>query len=160
MSASLSNEPYWRHTHLGRVLGLAMERFDQRVLALMAHDVHAPMTLTRLVNRQQVCAAHLHMLRHLPVGGARLTDLARDARMTKQAMAQAVAQCAAWDLIEQRPSDTDQRARHITFTSSGLTWLAVYGAAVAQAEAEFTQQVGNEVATVVALGLEAYATGG
>jgi hypothetical protein len=30
---------------------------------------------------------------------------------------------------------------------------------VAQAEEEFRAQVGNDVATVVALGLEAYATG-
>ncbi len=152
-------DPYWRHTHLGRMLGLAVERFDQRVLALMAHDAHAPMTLTRLADRQQICAAHIHILRHLPVGGARLTDLAREARMTKQAMAQAIAQCVAWGLVEQRNSVSDQRARLITFTPLGLTWLAVYGAAVAQAEAEFRQQVGTEVATVVALGLEAYATG-
>lgn len=152
-------DPYWRHTHLGRLLGLAVERFDQRVLALMAHDAHAPMTLTRLADKRQVCAAHIHILRHLPVGGARLTDLARNAHMTKQAMAQAVSQCAAWGLVEQRTSESDQRARVITFTPLGLTWLTVYGAAVAQAEAEFRQQVGTEVATVVALGLEAYATG-
>lgn len=141
------------------MLGLAVERFDQRVLALMAHDAHAPMTLTRLADRDQICAAHIHILRHLPVGGARLTDLAREARMTKQAMAQGVSQCVSWGLVEQRICESDQRARVITFTPLGLTWLTVYGTAVAQAEAEFRQQVGTEVATVVALGLEAYATG-
>lgn len=153
-------EPYWRHTHLGRMLGLAAERFDQRVLSLMAHDAMAPMTLTRLANRHQVCAAHIHVLRHLPIQGTRLTDLARDARMTKQAMAQAVSHCAAWGLVEQRTAETDLRARHITFTPLGLTWLAVYSNAVSQAEQEFRQQVGTDVATVVALGLEAYAEGG
>lgn len=155
----IHTEPYWRHTHLGRMLGLAAERFDQRVLALMARDAKAPMTLTRLADRQQVCAAHIHILRHLPAEGARLTDLAREASMTKQAMAQAVSQCVAWGLVEQRLSESDRRARRITFTPLGFTWLAVYGEAVAEAEAEFRQQVGAEVATVVALGLEAYATG-
>ena len=152
-------EPYWRHTHLGRMLGLAVERFDERVLALMAHDAMAPMTLTRLAERQHICAAHIHILRHLPVSGSRLTDLARHARMTKQAMAQAVSQCAAWDLVKQHTSETDQRARVITFTPLGLTWLGVYAAAVEQAESEFRQLVGEDVATVVALGLEAYAEG-
>jgi DNA-binding MarR family transcriptional regulator len=141
------------------MLGLAVERFDERVLALMAHDAMAPMTLTRLAERQHICAAHIHILRHLPVSGSRLTDLARHARMTKQAMAQAVSLCAAWDLVEQHPCETDQRARVITFTPLGLTWLGVYAAAVAQAESEFRQLVGEDVATVVALGLEAYAEG-
>ena len=152
-------DPYWRHTHLGRMLGLAVMRFDQRVLVLMAHDANAPMTLTRLAQRQQISAAHIHILRHLPVGGTRLTDLARDAHMTKQAMAQAVSQCVAWGLVEQRVSDTDRRAQLILFTPMGLTWLGVYGDAVAQAENEFRQQVGAEVATVVMLGLEAYTSG-
>ena len=91
--------------------------------------------------------------------GVCLTDLARDAHMTKQAMAQAVSQCVAWGLVEQRVSDTDRRAQLILFTPMGLTWLGVYGDAVAQAENEFRQQVGAEVATVVMLGLEAYTSG-
>jgi hypothetical protein len=37
-----------------------------------------------------------------------------------------------------------------------LAWLAAYQEAVAQAEEELRAAVGNEVATVVALGLEAY----
>ena len=43
------------------------------------------------------------------------------------------------------------------FTPTGLDWLAAFRDAVAQAEAEFRAAVGDEVATVVALGLEAYA---
>jgi hypothetical protein len=42
------------------------------------------------------------------------------------------------------------------FTESGLLWLQAFKGAVAQAEDEFRQAVGQEVATVVALGLEAY----
>ena len=38
----------------------------------------------------------------------------------------------------------------------GLAWLDAFRQAVAQAEAEFRAAVGEEVATVVALGLEAY----
>jgi len=44
----------------------------------------------------------------------------------------------------------------VLFTASGLLWLDAFKGAVAQAEDEFRQAVGPDVATVVALGLEAY----
>ncbi len=49
------------------------------------------------------------------------------------------------------------RARRICFTPTGLEWLAAFRQAVAQAEEEFRAEVGQEIATVVAIGLEAYA---
>lgn len=79
--------------------------------------------------------------------------------MSKQAMGDLIDQCAAWGLVARSPDPVDKRARHITFTPLGLDWLHAFGRAVAQAEEEFRAQVGNDVATVVALGLEAYATG-
>jgi hypothetical protein len=45
----------------------------------------------------------------------------------------------------------------VCFTPTGLAWLAAYQESVAQDEAELRHAVGEEVATVVALGLEAYA---
>ena len=41
----------------------------------------------------------------------------------------------------------------------GHAWLQAFRAAVGQAEAEFREAVGADIATVVALGLEAYAHG-
>ena len=38
----------WRQTHLGRLLGHAMRRFDARVLALMAHDIDVPLASLRI----------------------------------------------------------------------------------------------------------------
>ena len=49
------------------------------------------------------------------------------------------------------------RARRVVFTATGLAWLQAFRDAVLQAEREFREAVGDEVATVVALGLEAYA---
>ena len=102
-------------------------------------------------------AAHVHITRHLPLAGARLTELARLAGMTKQSMGNLVDQCEAWGLVTRQPDPLDARARLIVFTPLGLDWLAAFQGAVAQAEAEFRAAVGNEVATVVTLGLEAYA---
>ena len=147
----------WRVTHLGRVLGHAMRRFDARVLAIMAHDVQVPLALSNLAAKAQISAAHIHMTRHLPLHGARLVDLAASAGMSKQAMSSLVLQCEAWGLLDKAGDARDARAKNIVFTPLGLQWLAGFERAVRQAEAEFAQEVGNDIATVVKLGLEAYA---
>ena len=148
----------WRETHLGRLLGHAMRRFDARVLALMAASDEAPLALSNLALRAKVGAAHIHITRHLSLQGARLTDLAQAAGMSKQAMADLVNQCAAWGLITRESDPRDARARLIVFTPLGLDWLRAFQGAVAQAEAEFRAAVGRDIATVVAMGLEAYTT--
>lgn len=151
------DEENWRLTHLGRLLGHALRRFDERVLVLMARNVDVPLALSNLAARAQVGAAHIHITRHLAVGGSRLTDLAHSAGMSKQAMGDLVDQCEAWGLVTREPDPHDKRARTVVFTAAGLLWLQAFRDAVAQAEAEFRQAVGADVATVVALGLEAYA---
>lgn len=149
----------WRQTHLGRLLGHAMRRFDARVLQLMARNVEVPLALSNLAARDQVTAAHVHITRHLALSGDRLTDLAERAGMTKQAMGNLVDQCEAWGLVTRAPDPLDARARRVCFTPTGLAWLQAFRDAIVQAEAEFRADVGNEVATVVAIGLEAYAGG-
>jgi DNA-binding MarR family transcriptional regulator len=147
----------WRQTHLGRLLGQASRRFDERVLSLMAHNVDVPLGLSNLAARAQVGAAHIHITRHLALQGSRLTDLAERANMTKQAMGDLVTQCEAWGLVVRQPDPLDARARQVKFTETGLAWLKAFREAVQQAEAEFRTEVGADVATVVVLGLEAYA---
>ena len=149
-------DPGWRQTHLGRLLGHALRRFDERVLVLMARNVEVPLALSNLAARGQVGAAHIHITRHLAVQGSRLTDLAASAGMSKQAMGDLVDQCEAWGLVRRVPDPHDKRARQVLFTAAGLLWLDAFKGAVAQAEDEFRQAVGQDVATVVALGLEAY----
>ena len=150
-------EPSWRVTHLGRLLGHALRRFDERVLWLMTRDVLVPLTLSNLAARDQVGAAHIHITRHLALKGSRLTDLASSAGMSKQAMGDLVTQCEAWGLVTRELDAYDKRARRVMFTNDGLLWLGGFERAVAQAENEFRAAVGQDVATVVALGLEAYA---
>ena len=149
----------WRQTHLGRLLGHALRRFDARVLTLMAHNMDVPLALSNLAARGQVTAAHIHITRHLPLEGARLSDLAQSAGVTKQAMGDLVNQCEAWGLVTRTLDVVDKRARKVTFTADGLHWLAAFETAVTQAEAEFREAVGTDVALVVGMGLEAYALG-
>ena len=148
----------WRQTHLGRLLGHAMRRFDARVLHLMAHDPEVPLALSNLAAHGQVSAAHIHITRHLALGGSRLSELAEAAGMTKQSMGKLVDQCEAWGLVTRQVDARDARAKLICFTEAGLAWLGGFERAVQQAEAELRQAVGDAVATVIALGLEAYAS--
>jgi DNA-binding MarR family transcriptional regulator len=77
--------------------------------------------------------------------------------MRKQAMATLVKQCEAWGMVQREDDALDARARRVCFTPTGLAWLVAYQESVALAEKELRAAVGDEVATVVALGLEAYA---
>jgi DNA-binding MarR family transcriptional regulator len=146
----------WRYNHVGHWLRLALERFDARVMALMARHPGVSLGLSNLAQRGQLTAAHWHISRHLPPEGARLTELAKRAGMRKQAMATLVAQCEAWGMVQREGDSRDARARRVCFTPTGLAWLVAYRDSVAQAEAELRAAVGDEVGTVVALGLEAY----
>jgi len=147
----------WRQGHLGRWLGHAMRRFDARVLQLMAGNEGVPLALANLAARDQISAAIVHITRHLALQGSRLTELAQAAGMSKQAMGHLVDQCEAWGLVTREADPLDARARRVVFTTTGLAWLQAFRDAVLQTEQEFREAVGQDVATVVALGLEAYA---
>ena len=147
----------WRQAHLGHWMSQALQRFDARVLSLMARNEDVPLALSNLAARGSLSASHIHITRHLALEGSRLTDLARRANMSKQAMGKLVEQCEAWGLVTRSIEVRDARARRIMFTPIGLAWLQAFRHAVAQAEAELRAAVGVEVATVIAIGLEAYA---
>ncbi|MBP9684924.1 MAG: MarR family transcriptional regulator [Rhodoferax sp.] len=147
----------WRQTHLGHWMSQALQRFDARVLQLMARNAEVPLALSNLAARGQLSASHIHITRHLALQGSRLTDLAQRAGVSKQAMGKLVDQCEAWGLVTRLADARDARARCIAFTPAGLCWLRAFEQAVAQAEDELRAAVGAEVATVIAIGLEAYA---
>lgn len=155
-SPSLQADEAWRQTHFGRLLGHAMRKFDERVRSLMAQDDETPLALSNLAARDKVGAAHIHITRHLSLQGDRITDLAERAGMSKQAMMDVVDQCEAWGLVIRVADPHDRRAKRVQYTEAGCEWHWAFQRAVQQAEAEFVDAVGEDVATVVRLGLEAY----
>ena len=114
-----ATEAAWRSNHTGHWLRLALARFDGRVLECMAQHPGVPLGLANLAARGQVGAAHIHITRHLPVEGARLTDLARFAGMSKQAMGTLVNQCEAWGMVRREGHGADGRAKRLVFTEAG-----------------------------------------
>ena len=149
--------PSWRQAHLGHWLTESAKRFDARVLALMATNERTPLALANLAGRGKLTAAHIHITRHLAPEGSRLSELATRAGVSKQAMGKLVDQCEAWGLVQRQADARDARARLVKFTPAGMGWLQAFEEAVTQAQAELCAAVGDEVATVIALGLEAYA---
>jgi DNA-binding MarR family transcriptional regulator len=147
----------WRQAHLGHWLALSSQRFDARVLALMAANDQVPLALSNLAARGSLTASHIHITRHLALDGSRLTELAERAGVSKQAMGKLVDQCEAWGLVQRQADFRDARARRVVFTTTGLIWLKAFEDAVLQAESELRGAIGIEVATVIFLGLEAYA---
>ncbi len=146
-----------RQAHLGHWLAQAQQRFDARVLVLMARNERLPLALANLCARGRLTASHGYITRHLPLQGARLTELARLAGVSKQAIGKLVTECEAWALVRRDADARDGRARRVCFTDQGRLWLQAYEDAIRQAEAELRDAVGAEVAAVIALGLEAYA---
>jgi len=146
-----------RQYHLGRWLALASQRFDARILSLMSHNEQLPLSLANLAARVKLTASHMHITQHLTRTGLRLTELAARAGVSKQAMGKLVEQCQAWSLVQREPDPRDARARTVVFTELGLLWLTAYEQAADQAQAELYAELGQDVATVISLGLEAYA---
>lgn len=155
-TVQLFTDEAWRQTHLGRLLGHAMRKFDARVRSLMAHDDETPLALSNLALRDKVGAAHIHITRHLSLQGDRITDLAERAGMSKQAMLDLVDQCEAWGLVVRVADPRDRRAKRVQYTDAGREWHWAFQRAVQQAEAEFVEAVGDDIALVTRLGLEAY----
>jgi DNA-binding MarR family transcriptional regulator len=122
----------WRHDNVGRLLNNAVARFESRVLALMSQSGHP-----------QARISHISLTRNLDLDGTRVSELARRAGMTKQAMGELVSQCAALKLVVSNTDPADKRARIVQFTPEGRRWLEAFRQAVDHAEREMRDEVGS-----------------
>lgn len=100
--------------------------------------------------------AHVSLTRNLDVEGTRLTELARRASMSKQAMGELVDQCAELGLVDRIADSTDKRARIVMFTPAGLEWLDAFREAVDIAENEMRSELGKTAMDAILKGLAAY----
>jgi DNA-binding MarR family transcriptional regulator len=138
----------WRHDNVGRLLNNAVARFESRVLALMFQSGHP-----------QARISHISLTRNLDLKGTRVSELARRAGMTKQAMGELVSLCAALKLVVTDTDPSDKRARIVQFTSEGRRWLDAFRHAVDQAEREMQDEVGPMSMDVLRGALALYGRG-
>jgi DNA-binding MarR family transcriptional regulator len=86
---------------------------------------------------------HMLVFRHLDRDGMRATDLARDARVTRQAMSQVVAELEGLGILEQVPDPSDGRAKVIRYTARGERGYAVAESVFAAMERRHADAVGD-----------------
>jgi len=135
----------WRHHNMGRVLINASNRFEQRVLQILAEEGHG-----------EIRYSHINLTRNLDVAGTITTELARRAGMTKQAMGEIVEQCEQMGLVERIRDKRDARAKVVRFTKLGLQWLESFHIALIKAEDEMRNELGYLRTDAILSALETY----
>jgi DNA-binding MarR family transcriptional regulator len=86
--------------------------------------------------------AQARLAARLAPQGSRLTELADQARITKQTAGFLVDQMERNGYVQRVPDPTDGRARLVRFAARGLAASEVAAATVAQVEAEWTAHLG------------------
>lgn len=135
----------WRHSNMGRILNNAVNRFDRRVLDILAENGHKEARFT-----------HLNLTRNLDLAGTRTTELARRAGVTKQAMGEIVEQCEQLGLVVRIPDKRDARAKIVKFTDAGREWLEAFRVALEKAEQEMRDELGYLRTDAIASALQVY----
>jgi DNA-binding MarR family transcriptional regulator len=87
---------------------------------------------------------HLALLLNLDRGGARGSELARRAGVTKQSMGELVRELERLDYVERRPDPGDGRARVVQPTGRGLILIAHARQALTEIERDAAQRLGQE----------------
>jgi len=148
VAARLEADPSWRYTTIGRYLHNAARKFDARVLAILSEQ-----------GWEDVRLVHITLTRALDFSGTRLTELARRAAMTKQAMGELVDECERLQLVERTADPTDGRAKIVTFTPRGKRFMNAFRQALAAAEEEMVAQLGDGRVDDMKQALSDYAEG-
>jgi DNA-binding MarR family transcriptional regulator len=91
----------------------------------------------------EVRPAFSAVLRNLPPAGARVSDLALQADMTKQSIGYLVDQMVAVDLVEVTPDATDRRANVVKLTPRGTEVVMAIIELSRKFEAECAVQIGE-----------------
>ncbi|HEY3537339.1 MAG TPA: MarR family transcriptional regulator [Trinickia sp.] len=135
----------WRQGNIGRLLNIAVQRFERRVLQLMGEAGYDGLSLS-----------HMAVTRNLDVRGTRATEIAKRAGITKQFVGELIGQLEDVGLLERIPDPDDGRARITRFTPAGFAWLEAFGIAVKHAEQEMKKELGAELFNAIKQALDRY----
>jgi DNA-binding MarR family transcriptional regulator len=117
--------------HIAALLDLAMRRLAAELKASTAYQ-------TELRN------SHYRLLSMIPDEGARITDLAETAAMTKQALGQFVDYLQSRGYVESVRSEQDRRVRLVRRTAKGTAARDVALGAIARVEQMWRSELGDE----------------
>jgi DNA-binding MarR family transcriptional regulator len=124
---------FFHKNNIGQHLLEVAKDFQKRALEGFGAEGHAGLQ-----------PAHQAVLTHLRVSGTRLTELARRASMSKQAMGQLVDEVERLGYVERVSDPSDGRAKIVRFTQAGLD-LIKDGTDIATAvQREYAKLVGKK----------------
>jgi DNA-binding MarR family transcriptional regulator len=113
-------------------------------LAFLANDFREQIRLHLKARGHRLQTAHAKILVHLDMEGTRLTELARRAGISKQAMGKLVNELEAIGYVERAVDDSDGRAWKIGFTPKGLALLKDSGEIVEEIWQEYAKLMGEK----------------
>jgi len=87
--------------------------------------------------------SHSAVFAQIKAGGSRLTELARGANMTPQAMGELVDELEELGYVERRPDPTDRRAKLIVLTGNGRACIEAGRATIEGLEDEMVRILGE-----------------
>ncbi|TCC39621.1 MarR family winged helix-turn-helix transcriptional regulator [Kribbella sindirgiensis] len=127
---SVNDDPRLGADHIAALLGLALRRIRSEILAT-SEDQHPGLRVS-----------HYRLLELIPPDGARITDLAEVATMTKQGLGQHVDYLQKLGYTESSRLPTDRRVRLVRRTPLGDEAVAYSRAAIARVEQSWSTQLG------------------
>jgi DNA-binding MarR family transcriptional regulator len=86
---------------------------------------------------------HTHVSAYIKAEGSRLTELARDARMTVPAMLELVDDLERLGYAERRPDPADRRAKLVTMTELGWAAMEAGRQVILELEADCARALGE-----------------
>ncbi|MBM0227245.1 MarR family winged helix-turn-helix transcriptional regulator [Micromonospora sp. ATA51] len=129
----MSESPLDDEPNLGLLCFIAYRAMESRVLDAVA-----------AAGFDDVTAAQGRVFARIGPDGTRVTELAEQARVTKQTAAFLVDQLERAGYVRRMPDPSDARARLVTITARGEAAIRVARAAEAEVEAEWTRHLGRQ----------------
>ncbi|MGE2732451.1 MarR family winged helix-turn-helix transcriptional regulator [Mycolicibacterium vaccae] len=96
-----------------------------------------------------ITIAQTRLMQRLGTGGMRLTDMAEQARVTKQTAGALVDQLEQAGYVERRPDPSDARARLVTLSDRGAQVCRLAGTEISRVEDEWREYLGDSTFTAL-----------
>jgi DNA-binding MarR family transcriptional regulator len=93
---------------------------------------------------EDVRPAHYAVFRFLQPEGSRVTELAEEARMTKQSMGELVVYLEQRGYVQRLPDPRDRRAKIVVLTEAGLRWMKAVVKRVGEIEDALAERMGGQ----------------
>ncbi len=123
----------WRHYHIGRLLFEVQRDFQFRSLAQL-----------KRLGYTDISRASISVIASTSLGGTRLTDIAKNLDISKQAASQMVKDLVDKGYLSRTPDPSDGRASLVAFTDKGQQFLTHAKLGVDEIEARYAAWLGEQ----------------